>query len=210
MRRRILSEDLASVRARGTSALGSKRADRRAQQKLPLRVDLTRSLSRRRMTGVCAQRATGIDGLCSLTRRPNLGSDSPRSLAGPSVFLRAMISERRACADSDSIWTGLKKPCMDAPARARWFRMVWSRDRVRSCIRPSGCGLSRPLAGMEMRGPGANQCGELLSSMASIAFPSPDLTDHLPLPFLDLLTRPTFPWPLGPIVDQKAAATGPR
>src|SRR5580704_3559104 len=55
---------------------------------------------------------------------------------------------------------------------------------------------------MEMRGPGANQCGELLSSMASIAFPGPDLTDHLPLPFLDLLTRPTFPWPLSLIVDQ--------
>src|SRR4029077_14105841 len=70
--------------------------------------------------------------------------------------------------------------------------------------------LSRPLAGMEMRGPGANQCGELLSSMASIAFPSPDLTDHLPLPFLDLLTRPTFPWPLSLIVDQGVAATGPR
>ena len=38
-----------------------------------------------------------------------LGSDSPRSLAGPPVFLRAMISERRACADSDFICTGLKK-----------------------------------------------------------------------------------------------------
>src|SRR5580693_4907244 len=63
-------------------------------------------------------------------------------------------------------------------------------------------GLSRPLAGMEMRGPGANQCGELLSSMASIVFPGPDLTDHLPLPFLDLLTRPTFPWSLSLIVDQ--------
>ena len=56
------------------------------------------------------QRATGIDGLCSLTRPPNLGSDFPRSLAGPPVFLRAMISERRACADSDFICTGLKKP----------------------------------------------------------------------------------------------------
>jgi hypothetical protein len=30
----------------------------------------------------------------------------------------------------------IEMPCMDAPARARWFRMVWSRDRVRSCIRP--------------------------------------------------------------------------
>src|SRR3954464_4958959 len=32
-----------------------------------------------------------------------------------------------------------------------------------------------------------------LSSVASIAFPGPDLTDHLTLPFVDLLTRPTFP-----------------
>jgi hypothetical protein len=30
----------------------------------------------------------------------------------------------------------IEMPCMDAPARARWFRIVWSRDRVRSCIRP--------------------------------------------------------------------------
>src|SRR4051812_16554852 len=32
-----------------------------------------------------------------------------------------------------------------------------------------------------------------LSSLALIAFPGPDLTDHLILPFVDLLTRPTFP-----------------
>jgi hypothetical protein len=32
-----------------------------------------------------------------------------------------------------------------------------------------------------------------VSSMACIAFPDPDLTDHLPLPFVDLLTRLTFP-----------------
>src|SRR4051794_8278783 len=32
-----------------------------------------------------------------------------------------------------------------------------------------------------------------LSSLASVAFPGPDLTDHLTLPFVDLLTRPTFP-----------------
>src|SRR5882672_12865190 len=24
----------------------------------------------------------------------------------------------------------IQMPCMDAPARARWFRMVWSRDRA--------------------------------------------------------------------------------
>jgi hypothetical protein len=71
-------------------------------------------------------------------------------------------------------------------------------------------GLSRPLAGMEMRGPGANQRRELLISIAFIAFPGADLTDHFPLPFLDLVTRPTFPWPLNLIVDQSVAATGPR
>ena len=55
-----------------------------------------------------------------------------------------------------------------------------------------GCGFFRPLAGMGMRGPGANHICELLGSMVLIAFPAPDLTDHLSLPFIDLLTRPTF------------------
>jgi hypothetical protein len=110
---------------------------------------------------------------------------------------------------------------MSAPA-AKSSRNVWmppfAQDgfewfgRVIGCGHVSGLwrGLSRPLAGMEMRGPGANHRGELLSSMVFIAFPGPDLTDHLPLPFLDLLTRPTFPWPLNLIVDQRVAATGPR
>ena len=31
---------------------------------------------------------------------------------------------------------GAKPPCMDAPVRARCFANGWSRDRVRSCIRP--------------------------------------------------------------------------
>ena len=29
-----------------------------------------------------------------------------------------------------------RRSCMDAPVRARCFRAAWSRDRVRSCIRP--------------------------------------------------------------------------
>ena len=73
-----------------------------------------------------------------------------------------------------------------------------------------GCGCFTPRAGMEMRGPGADQTGELMSSLGFLAFPGPDLTDHLPLPFVDLLTRPTFPWPQCPIVDQSAAAAGTR
>ena len=87
-----------------------------------------------------------------------------------------------------------------------WF------GRVIGCGHVSGlrCGCYVPRAGMEMRGPGADQSDELMSSLGFLAFPGPDLTDHLPLPFLDLLTRPTFPWPLSLIVDQKAAATGPR
>jgi hypothetical protein len=32
-----------------------------------------------------------------------------------------------------------------------------------------------------------------LSSLAPVAFPGPDLTDHLTLPSVDLLTRPMFP-----------------
>jgi len=44
---------------------------------------------------------------------------------------------------------------------------------------------------MEMRGPGANQIAELMSSLSQTAFPDSDLTDHLTLPFVDLLTRPT-------------------
>ena len=63
---------------------------------------------------------------------------------------------------------------------------------------------------MEMRGPGADQSGELMSLKGFIAFPGPDLTDHLPLLFVDLLTRPTFLWLHSPIVDQSAAAAGTR
>src|SRR4051795_5516650 len=44
-----------------------------------------------------------------------------------------------------------------------------------------------------------------LSSVAPVAFPDPDLTDHLTLPFVDLLTRPTFPKPRRPILAQIAA-----
>jgi hypothetical protein len=99
----------------------------------------------------------------------------------------------------------IQMPCMDAPLAQDGFE---SFGRVIGCGHVSG--LSRPLAGMEMRGPGANQCGEPLSLMAFYCISWPDLSDHLPLPFLDLLTRPTFPWPLGLIVDQSVAATGAR
>jgi hypothetical protein len=67
-----------------------------------------------------------------------------------------------------------------------------------------------PRAGMEMRGPGADQTGELVNALGFLAFPGPDLTDHLPLPFVDLLTRPTFPRLHNPIVDQRTAAAGTR
>lgn len=49
-----------------------------------------------------------------------------------------------------------------------------------------------------------------LSSVASIAFPGPDLTDHLTLPFVDLLTRPTFPTLRRPMLAQIAAIIGTR
>ncbi len=49
-----------------------------------------------------------------------------------------------------------------------------------------------------------------VNSVGVIAFPGPDLTDQLPLPFVDLLTRPTFPWLLFRSPDQAATATGTR
>src|SRR5215212_443947 len=49
-----------------------------------------------------------------------------------------------------------------------------------------------------------------LSSVAPVAFPGPDLTDHLTLPFVDLLTRPTFPKPRRPMLTQVAATMGTR
>ena len=83
---------------------------------------------------------------------------------------------------------------------------------VIGCGHVSGlrCGCYVPRAGMEMRGPGADQSDELMSSLGFLAFPGPDLTDHLPLPFVDLLTRPTFPRLHSPIVDQRTAAAGTR
>src|SRR3954452_23586892 len=44
-----------------------------------------------------------------------------------------------------------------------------------------------------------------LSSVALVAFPGPDLTDHLTLPLVDLLTRPTVPKPRRPRLAQIAA-----
>src|SRR3954453_6148822 len=49
-----------------------------------------------------------------------------------------------------------------------------------------------------------------LSSVASVAFPGPDLTDHLTLPFVDLLTRLTFPKLRRPMLAQIATTVGTR
>src|SRR5215211_1882623 len=50
----------------------------------------------------------------------------------------------------------------------------------------------------------------VLSSLASVAFPGPDLTDHLTLPFVGLLTRPTFPKLRRPRLAQITATAGTR
>jgi hypothetical protein len=67
-------------------------------------------------------------------------------------------------------------------------------------------GLSRSLAGMEMRGPSQNQRRELLSSMAFYCISWLGSDRSFALTVLDLLTRPTFPWPLNLIVDQRGIA----
>ncbi len=83
-------------------------------------------------------------------------------------------------------------PCMDAPIRASSFRAAGSCDRVRSCIRPQ----MRLLRTAGRYGDARTKRRSLtraVNSWGFIAFPGPDLTDHLSLPFVDLLTRPTFP-----------------
>jgi hypothetical protein len=78
----------------------------------------------------------------------------------------------------------IEMPCMDAPARARWFRMVWSRDRVRSCIRPSGAACHDRWPVWRCAEQAQNQRGELLSSMASycISWPGSDRSFALTVP----------------------------
>src|SRR5271166_5049046 len=80
----------------------------------------------------------------------------------------------------------VETPCMDAPARARWFRIVWSRDRVRSCIRPSGAACHDRWPVWRCADRAQNHCGELLSSMASycISWPGSDRSFALTVPRL--------------------------
>ncbi len=67
-----------------------------------------------------------------------------------------------------------------------------------------------PLAGMEMRKTRCRSFWRALCSLFHFAFRiriGPILST---LPFVDLLTRLTFPMPRCPILDQAAAATGTR
>ena len=90
------------------------------------------------------------------------------------------------------------------------FERPGLRDRVRSCIRP----VMQPFdmaAGRygdaRIRRKSEPRAVELAVTRC---VPDPDLTDHLTLPFVDLLTRPTVP--LAPLADfdQAAATTGTR
>jgi hypothetical protein len=140
----------------------------------------------------------------SFPRNPLISLDSderiqgnPRESNSPELGFSRRIGQRQ------------ENPCMDAPVRARCFANGWSRDRVRSCIRPP----MRLLHAAGRYGDARTRRRSIrraVSSLGFIAFPGPDLTDHLPLPFVDLLTRPTFPWLHSPIVDQRAAAAGTR
>ena len=93
------------------------------------------------MTGICAQRATEVDGLCSLTRPPNVG---------PASLLTRDDQRAEARADSDLICTGLKRP-----ARARYAS-------PRASLRP-GCGsASARVPDVRMGAPtgsGTPRCG---------------------------------------------------
>ena len=63
---------------------------------------------------------------------------------------------------------------------------------VIGCGHVSGLSLQRliqPRAGMAMREPKADQQIELMGSCTKTALSGPDLSDHFPLLFIDLLTR---------------------
>ena len=82
--------------------------------------------------------------------------------------------------------------CVDGAVSARSFLERF--ERVIECGHVSGLCVRRrawPLAGMAMRGPGPNRKSELWRSMNPSGFPDPDLVDHVPLLFIDLLTPPT-------------------
>ena len=99
---------------------------------------------------------------------------------------------------------------------------VWmppfAQDVFEWCGRVIGCGHVSGLQMRLLRTAGRygdartrrRSAGRAFSSLRLIAFPGPDLTDHLSLPFVDLLTRPTSPWLLVRSFDQAAAATGTR
>ena len=65
-------------------------------------------------------------------------------------------------------------------------------ERVIGCGHVSGLLLQRliqPRAGMAMREPEADQQNELMGSCTKTALSGPDLSDHFPLLFIDLLTH---------------------
>src|SRR5271163_729822 len=85
-----------------------------------------------------------------------------------------------------------------------------ARDRVRSCIRPLGAACHDRWPVWRCADQAQNQRRELLSSVAFYCFSWPGSDRSFALTFLDLLTRPTFPWPFSLIVDQMVAAAGTR
>src|SRR3954463_9459817 len=85
-------------------------------------------------------------------------------------------------------------------------------DHVIGCGHVSGLQM-RPDRAAGRYGDTRTWCKSLVrasSSLAFVAFPGPDLTDHLTLPSVDLLTRPTVPKMRRPMLAQIAATVGTR
>src|ERR1700677_1472290 len=85
--------------------------------------------------------------------------------------------------------------------------------RVMGCdhvIRPLGAACHDRWPVWRCADQAQNQRRELVSAVAFYCFSWPGSDRSFALTFLDLLTRPTFPWPLNLIVDQMVAAAGTR
>ena len=135
-----------------------------------------------------------------------------RRLSCDAAFERAKSYGGRGCPDWKELARGVSARCSPGGlSSTHWLKPSQQKRRptAKTCIRP----LMRLFHAAGRYGDARTRRRSIrraVSSMGFIAFPGPDLTDHLPLPFVDLLTRPTLPWLHSPIVDQRTAAAGTR
>ena len=150
---------------------------------------------------------------CTWSRRPSQTPLAiPAGLRADTLKPISSNSSRRAAA------SGVSPGRIPPPGRCHVWMPPFAQEGYERLDHVIGCGH---VSGLQVRPDmAAGRYGDMrtwrkslvraLSSLASVAFPGPDLTDQLTLPFVDLLTRPTFPTPRRPMLAQIAATVGTR